>query len=52
LPSVSPAGTWPSAEAFPMSAINPIQFLDAIGGAVAESLGRRDGVWGQGRQAA
>jgi len=26
LPSVSPAGTWPSAEAFPMSAMNPIQF--------------------------
>src|SRR5260370_21873960 len=26
LPSVSPAGTWPSAQAFPMSAINPIQF--------------------------
>jgi hypothetical protein len=26
LPSVSPAGTWPSAEAFPVSAINPIQF--------------------------
>jgi hypothetical protein len=26
LPSVSPAATWPSAEAFPMSAINPMQF--------------------------
>jgi phage-related minor tail protein len=25
LPSFSPAGSWPSAEAFPMSAINPMQ---------------------------
>jgi hypothetical protein len=26
LPSVSPAGSWPNADAFPMAAINPMQF--------------------------
>jgi hypothetical protein len=38
------AGTWPNSDAFPIAAMNPHAVLDAIGGALAESLGRRNGV--------
>jgi hypothetical protein len=51
LPNVSPAGSWPNVGAFPNGGGEPLAVLDAIRGAVAESVYRRDGVLGQGRQA-
>jgi hypothetical protein len=45
LPSISPAGSWPNVDTLPMAAMNPVPVLDAIRRTMAESLGRRDGVW-------